>query len=75
MALIDGVFWHPGDLLPFQEFLLGLARTNEETDSLINRKKETAITTVHRCLDAGAHGWPIGDDIAYARDCSFRLIV
>jgi uroporphyrinogen decarboxylase len=65
MALIDGLFWHPEDPLSFQEFILGLAYHDEETYVLIRRKKESTMGLVRRCLEAGAHGCIIGDDLAY----------
>lgn len=65
MALIDGLFWHPGDPLSFQKFILGIAYHDEETDALIRRKKKNAMDLARRCIDTGAHGCIIGDDLAY----------
>ncbi len=65
MALIDGLFWHPEDSLSFQKFILGLAYHDEAVDAFIRRKKENALGLARRCLEAGAHGCIIGDDLAY----------
>jgi len=64
-VLLDGLFWHPEDPLSFEEFLLGLRRQGAAFRSLIERKRTRTLNWIERCLEAGAHGCIIGDDIAY----------
>lgn len=67
MALVDGLFWKQEDPLSFQEFILGISRGEERVRDLFRTKKERAMTLIPRCLDQGAHGVIIGDDLAYDR--------
>ena len=67
MALVDGIFWHSKDPISFQEFMLGIISADERVQTLINNKKRTALQLIQKCLDQGAHGIMIGDDIAYDR--------
>lgn len=67
MALVDGLFWREGDPVSFEDFILGILKGDEGVKELIERKKEIAIQLIKRCLDNGAHGVIIGDDIAYNR--------
>ena len=64
-VLLDGLFWHPEDPLSFEEFLLGMRRQGEAFRSLMERKRTRTLNWIERCLEAGAHGCIIGDDIAY----------
>ena len=65
LALIDGLFWKPEDPLSFQEFLLGIVREEGRIQNLIHLKKNRALQLIKICLDEGAHGCIIGDDLAY----------
>jgi uroporphyrinogen decarboxylase len=67
MALVDGLFWKQEDPLSFQEFILGISRGEERVRDLFRTKKERAMALIPRCLDQGAHGVIIGDDLAYDR--------
>jgi uroporphyrinogen decarboxylase len=65
LALVDGLFWKQEDPLSFQELILGIARGEGRVRDLFHSKKGRAITLIQRCLDKGAHGVIIGDDLAY----------
>ncbi|GAI50718.1 unnamed protein product, partial [marine sediment metagenome] len=65
MALVDGLFWKPEDPLSFQEFILGIYQGKARFRELIQIKKKRALRLIQRCLDEGAHGIIIGDDLAY----------
>jgi uroporphyrinogen decarboxylase len=67
MALLDGLFWKPEDPLTFEEFILGIRQGEGRIGELIQIKKERALDLIQRCLDEGAHGLIIGDDLAYNR--------
>lgn len=67
MALVDGLFWKPDDPLSFEEFILGICQGEGRIRELIQIKKERALKLIQRCLDQGAHGIMIGDDLAYNR--------
>lgn len=67
MALVDGLFWKPEDPLSFQEFILGICQGKARFRELIQIKKKRALRLIQRCLDEGAHGIIIGDDLAYNR--------
>ena len=67
MALIDGLFWRNEDPLSFEEFILGISRGKERVRDLIRIKTERALNWIRRCLDEGAHGVIVGDDLAYNR--------
>jgi uroporphyrinogen decarboxylase len=67
MALVDGLFWNSKDPLPFQEFILGISQGEERIQQLIRNKKIRALRLIQSCLDAGADGIIIGDDLAYNR--------
>lgn len=67
VVLLDGVFWHPKDPLSFENFLLGLHRDRKGLKALIESKRTTGLYWVDRCLDSGADGCIIADDIAYNR--------
>lgn len=67
MALVDGLFWKPEDPLSFQEFILGIYQSKARFRELIQIKKKRALRLIQRCLDKGAHGIIIGDDLAYNR--------
>ncbi len=67
MALVDGLFWKPEDPLSFQEFILGIYQGKARFRELIQIKKKRALRLIQRCLDEGAHGIIIGDDLAYNR--------
>jgi uroporphyrinogen decarboxylase len=65
LGLVDGLFWKQEDPLSFQEFILGISRGEERVRDLFRTKKERAMSLIRRCLDKGAHGVIIGDDLAY----------
>ncbi len=65
MALVDGLFWREEDPLSFEEFIIGIYSKNDEIRELIEIKKKRALDLIKRCLDEGAHGCMIGDDLAY----------
>ncbi len=66
-VLIDGVFWHAGDPLSFERYLLAGQRKSEEFAALCRDKQKRVLETVERCLAAGADGCIVGDDLAYDR--------
>jgi uroporphyrinogen decarboxylase len=65
MALVDGLFWRQEDPLTFEEFLTGLIRGEDDVCELIRQKKKRCRRLIQRCLERGAHGVIIGDDLAY----------
>jgi uroporphyrinogen decarboxylase len=65
MTIVNGVFWRNGDPISFEDFILGILDGNDGVKNIIDTKKENAIRVIKRCLDCGAHGIIIGDDIAY----------
>lgn len=65
VALLDGLFWQPTDLLDLPEFLVGLKGENESFRSLIESKTARALRQIEICIGHGAHGCLIGDDIAH----------
>ena len=67
MALVDGLFWKPEDPVSFEQFILGLSQGEEQILELVRLKKKKALQWSKVCLDAGAHGCIIGDDLAYDR--------
>jgi uroporphyrinogen decarboxylase len=67
MALVDGLFWNSQDPVSFEEFVLGICRGEETIRGLIQVKRKRALEWIRRCLDAGAHGVIVGDDLAYNR--------
>lgn len=67
MALVDGLFWKPKDPVSFEQFILGLSQSEEQILELVQLKKKKALQWTKVCLDAGAHGCIIGDDLAYDR--------
>jgi len=67
MALVDGLFWKQEDPLSFQEFILGICQGEGRIRELIQIKKKRALRLIQRCLEEGAHGIIIGDDLAYNR--------
>lgn len=67
MALIDGLFWNLKDPITFEEFILGIYENRKSIQELIETKKKRALHLIQICLDKGAHGVIIGDDLAFAR--------
>jgi len=67
MALVDGMFWHSSDPWPFEKFLSALIKGAKQIRALISQKKEKAMDLTRHCLEVGAHGCVIGDDIAFDR--------
>ena len=67
MALVDGLFWRQEDPLTFQKFILGISRGEDHVLELIRLKKKRCGSLIRRCLERGAHGVIIGDDLAYDR--------
>jgi uroporphyrinogen decarboxylase len=65
MALVDGLFWRQEDPLTFEEFMLGTIRGEDDVRELIRQKKKRCRGLIQRCLERGAHGVMIGDDLAY----------
>ena len=66
-ALVDGLFWKQEDPISFEEFVLGIHQGESRIWELIQIKKERALKLIQRCLDEGAFGFIIGDDLAYDR--------
>jgi len=67
MAFVDGLFWKPEDPLKFEDFVLGICQDEKVIRELIKRKKKKALHLIKGCLDQGADGLIIGDDLAYDR--------
>jgi uroporphyrinogen decarboxylase len=67
MALVNGLFWRQEDPLTFEKFILGIAKGEEHVLELIRFKKKRCLSLIQRCLESGAHGVIIGDDLAYDR--------
>jgi uroporphyrinogen decarboxylase len=65
MALVDGLFWRPKDDLSFEEFLVRICRGDPGMRQMIRMKKEKVKQLVKRCLNQGADGCMIGDDLAF----------
>jgi uroporphyrinogen decarboxylase len=65
MALVDGLFWKPSDPLSFRDFILGICAQDQGIQELIAMKKKRALELINGCLDQGAQGIIIGDDLAY----------
>ena len=65
MALVDGLFWRQEDPLTFEQFLIGLIGGGDDARELIQQKKKRCRRLIQRCLENGAHGVMIGDDLAY----------
>ena len=67
MALVDGLFWRQEDPLPFEKFILGIFSGEDHVRELIGLKKKRCQNLIQKCLESGAHGVFIGDDLAYNR--------
>jgi uroporphyrinogen decarboxylase len=67
MALVDGLFWRQEDPLTFEKFILGISKGENHVLELIRFKKKRCNSLIQRCLERGAHGVIIGDDLAYNR--------
>jgi uroporphyrinogen decarboxylase len=67
MALVDGLFWKQEDPLTFEKFILGISKGEDHVLELIRFKKKRCLSLIQRCLERGAHGVIIGDDLAYNR--------
>jgi uroporphyrinogen decarboxylase len=67
MALVDGLFWRQEDPLTFEEFIVGISGGEDHVLELIRSKKKRCEGLIRKCLDKGAHGVIIGDDLAYDR--------
>jgi len=65
LALINGLFWQPGDRLSFEEYMMGLVQETLDFADLMKKKKQKALELIDRSLDHGAHGCLIGDDLAH----------
>jgi len=65
LALINGLFWQPGDPLSFEEYMLGLVQESADFADLMKKKKQKALELIDRSLDHGADGCLIGDDLAH----------
>ena len=65
MALVDGLFWRQEDPLPFEKFILGIFSGEDHVRELIGLKKKRCQHLIQKCLESGAHGVIIGDDLAY----------
>jgi uroporphyrinogen decarboxylase len=65
MALVDGLFWRQEDPLTFEKFILGIFSGEDHVRELIRQKKKRCRHLIQRCLESGAHGVIIGDDLAY----------
>jgi uroporphyrinogen decarboxylase len=67
MALVDGLFWRQEDPLTFEKFILGIFKGEDDVLELIRQKEKRCQNLIQRCLERGAHGVIIGDDLAYNR--------
>lgn len=65
MALVDGLFWNPEDPVSFEEFMLGVGKDDDRIKDLIDLKKKKTKVLIRQCIDEGADGVIIGDDLAY----------
>ena len=65
MGLVDGLFWDANDPVPFEEFMLGLGKGKQAVHDLIRFKKTKSRALIRQCIDKGADGIIIGDDLAY----------
>jgi len=66
-AFIDGPFQAVGKLFDFTDFLLAVAGREEAIKELAAAAVACNLELARRCREAGAHGFVIGDDIAYER--------
>jgi uroporphyrinogen decarboxylase len=71
-ALVDGPFERIVAKLGFVEFMTGLGREEHKIAGLAAREAEKGVELARRCLEAGAHGVIIADDIAYNRGTLIR---
>jgi len=65
MALVDGIFWRHSDNISLEEFLVKVCRRDHDIRRMIRIKKEKLKQLVKRCLNQGADGCMIGDDLAF----------
>lgn len=64
-ALVDGIFQGVGSLLDFNEFLMGTVSQPKPIGDLAEKRAEFLVEQARLCVEAGAHGILIGDDLAY----------
>jgi uroporphyrinogen decarboxylase len=67
MALVDGLFWKPEDPVPFDRFVVGMVQGERGVLELIRKKMSSTLDLIRQCLDRGADGIIIGDDLAWDR--------
>jgi len=67
MGLVDGLFWNPADPVSFRDFITGIYKGDEGIKALIQMKKKKTHSLIRNCIDNGAQGIIIGDDLAYNR--------
>lgn len=63
-ALLDGIFQSTAGLMEFNEFLVATVTKQEELTELAEAYGEFLHALACCCLEAGAHGLIIGDDMA-----------
>lgn len=66
-ALIDGPFQSTSRRLDFVDFLLRLRSREERIKKMALQEAEYGLEVARLCLQAGAHGIILADDIAYSR--------
>ncbi|HBT47738.1 MAG TPA: hypothetical protein DEA73_07685 [Peptococcaceae bacterium] len=66
-AIIDGPFQGTAGRMDFMDFLLRLADREEGVKEMAWKEARFGLETARRCVEAGAHGVIIADDIAYTR--------
>lgn len=66
-GVVDGPFQRTGRKLGFLEFLSRIVKREEGVCQLAQEETEKGIREALRCLEAGAHGIILADDVAYAR--------
>ena len=65
LALVDGLFWNPRDPVPFERFMLGVGKDDPSIKELVVSKQKQAMAAIRRCIEQGADGIMIGDDLAH----------
>ncbi|MBE3580803.1 MAG: hypothetical protein IMW96_04055 [Thermoanaerobacteraceae bacterium] len=66
-AVVDGPFQGSAGRMDFMEFLLRLSSREDQVKELAREEARFGLETARRCVQAGAHGVIIADDIAYTR--------
>lgn len=64
-ALLDGIFQGVGSLVDFNEFLMATVSHPKPIGDLAEKRAQFLVEQARLCVEAGAHGILIGDDLAY----------